>query len=157
MKCEYSVYDDTESFSFLWYWKRTLRNSRIATLTKTQHIYCTQFADVILNYTPRLLALTMEFVGIWPGFDVELKQVARSQVSMRMEDIHFKVIIFKYVPIFHSPSLSCSFQKTPLNKIYKCNSVFYQFYKQMSLPYADESSTIPTLPSPYPSVLLTTY
>ena len=88
VKCEFSVYVDTESFYFIFFilffiflfksWKRTLRSSRIATLTKTQHIYCTQFADVILNYTPRLLALTMEFVGIWPGFNVELKQFARS-------------------------------------------------------------------------------
>jgi len=66
MWIQYSVYVDKEFF-FLWSWKTALRSPRIVTLTKTQHIHCTQFAEEFLRYTPRLLALTMEFVGIWTG------------------------------------------------------------------------------------------
>ena len=54
-------------FLFLWSLKTALRSPRIANLTKSQHIHCTHFAEEILSYTPRIIALTMEFVGIWIG------------------------------------------------------------------------------------------
>jgi len=46
--------------------KTTLRGSRIATYTKTQHIYCTQFAEQILSFTRWLMTATVGFAGIRP-------------------------------------------------------------------------------------------
>jgi hypothetical protein len=46
--------------------KTTLRGSRIATFTKTRHIYCTQFAEQILSFTGRLMTATVGFAEIRP-------------------------------------------------------------------------------------------
>jgi hypothetical protein len=74
--------------------KTTLRNSRIETLTRKQHRYCTQFAEEILSFTPRLLASRVRFVGIRTRQNVELKLAPIPRGSMHNGDIPFWFTIF---------------------------------------------------------------
>ena len=137
---------------FLWSWKTALRSPRIATLTKTQHIHCTKFAEEILSYTLRIVALTMEFVGIWIVWYAELKQAERSERSMYMVYIHFGVIIFKYAPNFLNTLFILFLPEDACNQNLVWNSVLYPF-DQRCLPYAGESFKIRTLKSPCSCVL----
>jgi hypothetical protein len=55
----------------------TLRSSRIAAVSKTQLLYCTQFAEQFLRFTLRILALRLGIVGIRPRKYADLNQAPR--------------------------------------------------------------------------------
>ena len=67
----------TQKSVFLRSSKRPLHSSRIASLTKMQHIYCMQFTEEFLSFTPLLLAPAMRIVGIRPQPYEDKKQAPR--------------------------------------------------------------------------------